>query len=364
MQWKVFRIKKCMLLKKKQTSVQQRQAHGMPAGTFANEEKWKIWTNMSSDLRRRVYQISTVLKTIFELDVWLGNYPLKYFRNRINVKWKGHQFWKACIAMWWDHRRKTHKAVQNSQWHLLTIFSDMWWYISLQRISKSSISSRSYKPMIENQLNAKIIYIRNDNGGEYFNRRFLKVCQSSGIIHQTTIPYWPQQNGLAKRMNRKFMERAISMINYMQVDKKWWAEAVNTALCITNRVPCAAHPNKTPHEICLKIKPKFEYLRVPGGHGLAYVHTFQSARSWTKGVSCMYIGYSNQTKRIRVWNLDSERLEYTRSSNFQEHPQRLYVRAINRDALEHHISHDFVSDDEEGNPLVPVIPLRQGTQWM
>nr|CCA28017.1 putative polyprotein [Albugo laibachii Nc14] len=78
-----------------------------------------------------------------------------------------------------------------------------------------------YKAMMENQFNAKIKCIRTDNGVEYVNRRFSKMCQSSGIIHQTAVPYSPQQNGLAEWMNWTLMERTRSMINYMQVDKKW-----------------------------------------------------------------------------------------------------------------------------------------------
>ena len=92
------------------------------------------------------------------------------------------------------------------------------------------------------------------------------------------------------------MERAISMINYMQVDKKWWAEAVNTALCITNRVPCAAHPNKTPYEICFRTKPNLEYLRVFDADGLAHVDTSKRKKLDTKAFRCMYLGYSNQTR--------------------------------------------------------------------
>ena len=103
-----------------------------------------------------------------------------------------------------------------------------------------------YKAMMENQFDTKIKCLRTDNGKEFINKKMGMICSNAGIIHQTTIPYTPQQNGLAERMNRTIVERARAMIEHMQVDPEWWAEAVNTAVYITNRLPCAAHPDSTP----------------------------------------------------------------------------------------------------------------------
>ena len=61
-----------------------------------------------------------------------------------------------------------------------------------------------YKALIENQLSKKIKCIRTFNGSEY--RRFSGMCQKLGIVHQTTVPYSPQQNGLAERMNSTLTE--------------------------------------------------------------------------------------------------------------------------------------------------------------
>ena len=56
------------------------------------------------------------------------------------------------------------------------------------------------------------------------NKRFAEVYQKAEIVHQATVPHLPQQNGLAERMIRTLTQRAISMLNHMQVEKKWWAE--------------------------------------------------------------------------------------------------------------------------------------------
>ncbi|XXG41748.1 hypothetical protein AAC387_Pa01g2150 [Persea americana] len=62
-----------------------------------------------------------------------------------------------------------------------------------------------YKNEVENQLDKKIKVIRSDRGGEY-KSPFGEFCSQHGIIHQTTAPYSPQQNGVAERKNRTLKE--------------------------------------------------------------------------------------------------------------------------------------------------------------
>ncbi|KAD5317375.1 hypothetical protein E3N88_17321 [Mikania micrantha] len=69
-----------------------------------------------------------------------------------------------------------------------------------------------YKTEVENQLNKKIKVLRSDRGGEYVSP-FADICAQSGIIHECTAPYSPQQNGLAERKNRTLKEMMNAMLN-------------------------------------------------------------------------------------------------------------------------------------------------------
>ncbi|GJT77450.1 zinc finger, CCHC-type containing protein [Tanacetum coccineum] len=46
------------------------------------------------------------------------------------------------------------------------------------------------------------------------------------IIHETTSPYTPQQNGVAERKNRALMEMVNSMISYSDLSEGFWGEAI------------------------------------------------------------------------------------------------------------------------------------------
>ena len=94
--------------------------------------------------------------------------------------------------------------------------------------------------------------LRTDNGGEYTSQEFEKYLQENGIKHQTTVPYNPQQNGVAERMNRTLLNMVRSMMFFKNVKLMFWGEAVLCAVYIKNRCPSAALQNKTPYEMWLE----------------------------------------------------------------------------------------------------------------
>lgn len=118
-------------------------------------------------------------------------------------------------------------------------------------VKKSDVMKKciEYKSMIKNQLNTTIKCIRTDYGRECINKRLAEVCRKSGVIHQASVPYSPQQISMAERLNRTLTEHTRAMQNHMHVEKKWWAEAINTAVYVTNRIKCAASLTKTPFDV-------------------------------------------------------------------------------------------------------------------
>lgn len=86
-----------------------------------------------------------------------------------------------------------------------------------------------YKACVENQLQTKIQILRTDNGVQYASTSFTRFYQVEGILHQFTVPYNPQQNGVAERKNRSLMEAVRSMIRVADLPHSYWEEAVATA---------------------------------------------------------------------------------------------------------------------------------------
>jgi len=69
-----------------------------------------------------------------------------------------------------------------------------------------------YTNLVENKLSTKIKALRTDRGREYLSDQFKNFYDEKGIARQLTIPYTPQQNGVAERRNRTLFDMVRSMI--------------------------------------------------------------------------------------------------------------------------------------------------------
>ena len=120
---------------------------------------------------------------------------------------------------------------------------------------------KTYKAEVENQLEKKIKILRSDRGGEYESNDFVEFCSLHGIIHQTTAPYTPQQNGVAERKNQTFKDMINSMLNSSGLPHNLWGEALLTANAILNKIPHKAS-NKSLHGIWKGRVPTLKTLKV------------------------------------------------------------------------------------------------------
>ena len=80
------------------------------------------------------------------------------------------------------------------------------------------------------------------------NNNFTSYCTTQGIQMQHTIPYTPQQNGVAKRKNHTLKEMANCMIQSKGLCLKYWAEEINYENYILNHTHTKALKNITPEE--------------------------------------------------------------------------------------------------------------------
>lgn len=159
-----------------------------------------------------------------------------------------------------------------------------------------------YKARVENLLSKRIKTLRSDNGTEFCNRKFQEYLKKSGINHQRTNPYTAEQNGLCERMNRTIIEKARCLLFDAKLGKEFWAEAVNTAVYLQNRIVKAALQNRTPYEVWTGSKPNLSHLRIFGSTVMKHIPKEKRHKWDRKSEQCIFVGYPEDIKGYRLYN--------------------------------------------------------------
>jgi len=144
--------------------------------------------------------------------------------------------------------------------------------------------------------------IRSDNGTEFRNHIFDSFCEEKGILRQYSAARTPQQNGVAERKNRTLIEAARTMLIESKLPIIFWAEAVNCASYVLNRVLIVKDKMKTPYELFHKRKPLIDFFR-PFGYSCTLLNTqAQTSKFGVVSDECFSVGYSSSQKIYRVYN--------------------------------------------------------------
>ena len=174
-----------------------------------------------------------------------------------------------------------------------------------------------WKAMVEKSTGQKLRTLRTDNGGEYTSDRFENYLKTEGIRHELTVAKTPEQNGVAERMNRTLVEAVRAMLADAGLPKKFWAEALSTAVYLRNRSPTAAI-EVTPFEAWTGKKPQVEHLRTFGCTAYAHVAKDERQKLDPKAKKCFLLGYGTETKGYRLYNPVHQKVFYSRDVLFNE----------------------------------------------
>ena len=121
------------------------------------------------------------------------------------------------------------------------------WIYFLKTKDENFSRFQEFKNLVENQTGRHIRVFKTDNSKEFDSFKYDELYRASGIKRELTVPYNPQQNGVAERKNRTICEAARAMMHDQNLPLSLWAEAASTAVYIQNRCPHKALEAKTPN---------------------------------------------------------------------------------------------------------------------
>ncbi|MBW0508420.1 hypothetical protein O181_048135 [Austropuccinia psidii MF-1] len=99
------------------------------------------------------------------------------------------------------------------------------------------------------QLSSKRLKIlQMDNGGEFNNNVLYRWLHNEGIHHKCSLPFFHQQNGVAKQYNRMVEDMGGTILLGSGLPKTFWGHAFMWAAYTNNLIPNLHTGNQVPVE--------------------------------------------------------------------------------------------------------------------
>ncbi|GAA0160150.1 hypothetical protein LIER_38985 [Lithospermum erythrorhizon] len=125
--------------------------------------------------------------------------------------------------------------------------------------------------------------------------RIRKFCNAEGIRHEFSAPITQQQNRIVERKNRTIQEMARVTLHAKKIPVRFWAEAVNTACYIHNRITFQLGTNNTTYGIWRGRKPSVQYFHIFGSVCYILFDREQRQKFDIKEDEWIFIGYSRNS---------------------------------------------------------------------
>ncbi|XP_052481094.1 retrovirus-related Pol polyprotein from transposon TNT 1-94 isoform X3 [Gossypium raimondii] len=148
--------------------------------------------NKVPNLSCKVSDVDSIHKCSICLLAKQTRLPFPVHLSRVDVA-----FSLVHIDLWGPYRVSTHSGHR----FFLTIVDDytrMTWVYLLQNKSDALICLKQFFVLVKNQFSTTIKNVCSDNGYEFFTNKCNEFFNMSGILHQSSCIYTPQQNGVAK----------------------------------------------------------------------------------------------------------------------------------------------------------------------
>ena len=171
---------------------------------------------------------------------------------------------------------------------------------------------------VKHETGNKVKSVRTDNGTEFVNKPVMDYFREKEIFMENSTAYCPQQNGFAERENRTVVEAAKGLLFNKNLPKKLWAEGVNTACYLLNRVSSKALGFVTPFERWTGKKPCVKHIRIFGTETYALIPSVHRKKLDEKSKKMILVGFDDSKKGYRLWNQETDKVSVHHDVIFNE----------------------------------------------
>ncbi|KAK4392694.1 Copia protein [Sesamum angolense] len=148
--------------------------------------------------------------------------------------------------------------------------------------------------------------LHSDNGTEFINQECRDLCNSLGIIHQTSYTYTPQQNGRVERKHRHLLNVARALLFQASLSIKFWGDAILMATYLINKTPTKILNWQTPFQKLYGRLPQYGHLRTFGSLYYATDITPHKSKFHSRALKCILIRHAMHQKAYKLFDFDHQ----------------------------------------------------------
>ncbi|CAI7922892.1 unnamed protein product [Closterium sp. NIES-54] len=143
--------------------------------------------------------------------------------------------------------------------------------------------------------------------------------KKKGIQHQLTVPYNPQQNGVAERFNRTLQEGARTLLGRAGLPDPFWVTTLQQVALVKNRVLATVGDKQwVPYTKWYGSAPAVNMLRSYGCMVVFHVPKEKRGKLEASGRWGVHLGLAKDHKGWLIWDLTSQQLTVSRDVKFLE----------------------------------------------
>ncbi|GAB2275324.1 hypothetical protein Dimus_039121 [Dionaea muscipula] len=229
-------------------------------------------------------------------------------------------------------------------------FRMTWLFLMKNRSELFSIFT-VFHAEIQTQFSLPIRTFRSDNASEYFSHSFTTFMATHGILHESSCPDTPSQNGVTERKNRHLLEVTKALMFRMHVPKMFWSEPVLTAAYLINRMPSSILQGEIP------LRALFPNTSLHPFHPLplrifgctCYVRDIRPTLTKLdlKSLRCIFLGYSRTQKGNRCYSPGLRRFCVSADVTFDESTPFFSPSAKSSSCLPRPSQPESITDDDD-----------------
>ncbi|PRQ58292.1 putative RNA-directed DNA polymerase [Rosa chinensis] len=181
---------------------------------------------------------------------------------------------------------------------------------------------QTFRTLVQTQYHSTIKVLRSDNGGEYVNHVFQEFFKAHGIVHQTTCPQTPEQNGVSERKNRHLLDMARALLFSAHMPKYLWGDAILASSHLINRLPSSVLHGKIPFAVLASHVSLSSFHNLPARvfGCVVFVHIPKNQRSKldARALKCVFVGYGGYQKGYKCYHPPTRKYYVTMDVTFFE----------------------------------------------